>query len=56
MPKVKTNSFYPRKVVKQGGARTISVGKILPPDWLMVKISVVEKTEGSVYLRLEKIM
>jgi len=56
MPKTKTNSFYPRKVVKQGGARTISVGKILPSDWQMVKISVVERAERVCVLKLEKIM
>jgi len=56
MPKVKTNSLYPRKVVKQGGARTISIGKILPSSWLMVKITVMERSDSVYVLKLEKIL
>uniref|UniRef100_A0A6H2A3F0 Uncharacterized protein n=1 Tax=viral metagenome TaxID=1070528 RepID=A0A6H2A3F0_9ZZZZ len=56
MVRIKTSSPYPRKVVRQGGARTISVGKILPSDWLIVAITVVKRSEKTYVLKLEKIL
>lgn len=56
MPNKKLNLFYPRKVVKQGSSRTIAVGKILPADWLVVRIVVVERSNNSYVLRLDRIM
>lgn len=37
--------FYHRKLVRSGSTRTLSVGRILPTDWLIVKLRVV-KMEG----------
>lgn len=37
--------FYHRKVGHRGGTRSLSVGHILPVDWLLVKV-VVRKLEG----------
>jgi len=39
------NAFYFRKIGKAGGTRTLSVGQILPPDWMVVKVTI-EKLEG----------
>ena len=58
-PKVKqkkTNSFYPRKLVGSGGTRTLSLGKILPSDWAMVKVSVLKREGNECILKLERLM
>ena len=59
LPKVKpkkSNSFYPRKLVGSGGTRTLSVGRILPASWAMVKISVVKLEGNECILKLERLM
>ena len=48
-------SFYLRKLTKAGGARYLSVGRILPPDWQAVKIYVSSPTNESIVLRLIQI-
>jgi len=58
-PKIKrkkANSFYPRKLVGSGGTRTLSLGKILPGDWTMVKVSVLKREGNECILKLEKLM
>ena len=48
------NTLY-RKLAKSGGSRYLAVGKILPEDWLIVKVSI-EKLEDTVcLLRIEKL-
>lgn len=48
------NILY-RKIAKSGGSRYLAVGKILPEDWLIVKVSI-EKLEDTVcLLRIEKL-
>jgi len=42
---VKQEPFYHRKVAKSGGSRYLAVGKILPEDWLIVRVTIV-KLEG----------
>ena len=41
-----------RKVGKRGGTRSISVGRILPPDWLIVKLRVIELKDKVCILQL----
>lgn len=51
-----TKPYWSRKVGKAGGTRTLAVGKILPPDWAVVKITI-EKREASVcILRIERLV
>ena len=45
-----------RRVIRQGGTRVLSLGKVLPPDWLYVRISVIEKDDKSVTLLLERLV
>lgn len=52
----KDTSFYPRKIGKAGGTRTLAVGKILPPDWLVVKVSVLTQTDKAYILKIEKLI
>lgn len=52
----KANSFYPRKLVGSGGTRTLAVGKILPNNWSMVKVTVLEKDDKQCILKLEKLI
>jgi len=52
----KTSSFFPRKLVGSGGTRTLSVGKILPPSWNMVKVSVLKLEGSECILKLERLM
>ena len=52
----KQNSFYPRKIGKAGHTRTLSVGKILPSDWAMVKVSVLKLEGKECILRIEKLI
>jgi len=51
----KERQVYHRRVVKSGGARTLSVGKILPADWLIVKIKVIEFNEEEYVLKISKL-
>lgn len=59
MPKVKklieTPSFYHRKVAKSGGSRYLTVSKILPPDWLIVKVEVLKFEGKECLLRITKL-
>jgi len=43
--KLNEKPFYSRRIGKAGATRTLSVGRILPSDWTIVKV-VVEKLEG----------
>lgn len=47
--------FYIRKLAKSGNSRYLSVGSILPKEWLAVKVFVVEATHDHWVLRLEAI-
>lgn len=48
--------FYPRKIGKAGSTRTLSVGKILPSDWAVVKVTI-EKLEGNIcILKIERLV
>lgn len=41
--------FFHRKVGRRGATRSLSVGKILPTDWYLVKVRVI-KLEGKTCL------
>ena len=50
-----TLPFYIRKLGQRGKARSMSVGKMLPGDWVAVKVTVEKLSEGVCELRIEQI-
>jgi len=54
MPKL-SEVFTVRKLAKSGNSRYLSVGKILPPSWVAVKLTVQKLEEGVCVLKLEQI-
>ena len=58
-PKVKralAGEFYPRKLSKTGGTRMLSVGRVLPKDWQMVKLEVVKLEGDECILKLVRLI
>lgn len=56
--KVKPGNRLPysyRKIGKRGGTRSISIGRILPPDWLIVKLKVIELKDKVCILQITKL-
>lgn len=47
--------FSVRKIAKSGNTRYLSVGSILPPEWEVVKVTVLKIEGGVCVLRLEQI-
>jgi len=47
--------FYHRKVSGRGGTRSMSVGRILPSDWLIVRVQVVKLEGGVCILQITKL-
>lgn len=54
-PAFKTSPFTIRKLAKSGNTRYLSLGSILPTDWVAVKVFVVSMKDGICLLRLEQI-
>lgn len=50
-----TSQYHIRKLARSGNSRYLSVGKILPADWVAVKVFVVSQDRGVATLRLEQI-
>lgn len=48
-------TFYHRKLTPSGGTRTLSVGRILPSDWLIVKIQVLKQDDRVCVLEFTKL-
>lgn len=49
------DSYQIRKISKSGNTRYLSVGRVLPPDWVVVKLYVISLASGVCVLRLEQI-
>ncbi len=49
-------AFYDRKVRIVGYSRVLSVSKILPEDWLYVRMRVLNKLDGAVEVLFTKLM
>ncbi|MBW2559880.1 MAG: hypothetical protein JRE40_03375 [Deltaproteobacteria bacterium] len=45
-----------RHVVSVGGTRSISLGKVIPPDWRYVRIYSRRVSENTIELRIEKLL
>ena len=55
MRNVLSKPFTIRKIAKSGSSRYLSIGTLLPSDWVAVKVFI-EKLDGGVcVLRLEQI-
>lgn len=52
----KANAFFPRKIGKAGGTRTLSVGSILPSSWMVVKVTVLKLEGDECILRITKLV
>jgi len=50
-----TQGFFVRKLTRSGNSRSISVGTILPLDWVAVKLTVLKIDKGVREIRLEQI-
>jgi len=44
-----------RKLAKSGNSRYLSIGRVVPSDWVAVKVFVVGLKDGVCTLRLEQI-
>lgn len=58
-PKTKrtqAGEFYSRKLSKAGGTRILSVGRVLPADWQVVKLSVVKLEGNECLLKLVRLI
>ena len=53
--KVKDKSYLLRRIAKSGNSRYLSVGTIVPKEWEVVKVYVVESRYDRCILRLEAI-
>jgi len=48
-------AFFDRKVRREGHARVLSLSKVIPEDWLYVRITPLNRTENTVELLIEKL-
>jgi len=48
-------AFFDRKVRREGHARVLSLSKVIPEDWLYVRITPLNRTDNSVELLIEKL-
>lgn len=55
-PKLKKQEpFYHRKLARSGGSRYLAVGKLLPEDWLYVRVIIREMKEKACILEIIKL-
>jgi len=47
--------FFHRKLAKSGGSRYLAVGRMIPPDWLIVKIRVLKQDIKTCVLEITKL-
>lgn len=52
----RVSAFYPRKIGKAGGTRTLSVGSILPASWQVVKVTVLKLEGDECILSIKKLV
>lgn len=48
-------SYHLRRLARSGSSRYLSVGKLLPPDWDMVKVFILNMDKERCTIRLEVI-
>lgn len=47
--------FYHRKLARSGGSRYLAVSKLLPEDWIIVKIRVAKQSDERYLLEVTKL-
>lgn len=47
--------FFHRKLAKSGGSRYLAVGRMIPPDWLIVKVEVTKRGDRVCILKITKL-
>lgn len=52
----KPRNFFDRKVQNTGYTRTLSIGKIIPKEWKYVRLTVIEKTNTYVVVKIDKLL
>ena len=53
-PDAKIGEQHHYTVVKNGGARTLTMGRFLPPQWAMVSVELIEHDDDSVTVKIIK--
>lgn len=48
--------YHLRKLTKSGSARYLSVGKLLPKEWEVVKVYVITHDNDTITLQLERLL
>ena len=54
MPEAKIGEQHHYTVVKNGGARTLTMGRFLPALWAMVSVELIEHDDDSVTVKIIK--
>jgi len=49
-------TFYDRRVLRPGYSATVSMGKIIPKNWAYVRMSIIDQTEKTLTIKLEKLI
>lgn len=49
-------TFFDRRVLRYGYSATVSMGKIIPKNWAYVRMSIIEQTEKTLTIKLEKLI
>jgi len=49
----KPKTVYDRRVIKWGNSRVVALGRIIPSNWLFVRVRIIEKTENSITLKFD---
>lgn len=47
--------FWHRKIAKSGSSRYLAVGKIIPDDWLVVRVKVIKREDKVCVLEITKL-
>jgi putative transposon-encoded protein len=48
-------TFFDRRVLRYGSSATVSMGKIIPKNWAHVRVSIVDQTERTLTIKMERL-
>ena len=51
----KPRTFFDRKVREEGYTRTVSLGKILPKQWIYVRVQIISQKPDELIVRITKL-
>lgn len=49
-------TFYHRKMAKSGGSHYLNMARIIPNDWVIVRLTVMAEAEKTRFLKIERIV